>query len=256
MPRYSREDALNQRELVHLLEGARKLKTEQAFLARFVIMCSAKMGMRGGEICHISSDWINTSDNIIEIPQHDECNKGKREDEVCGYCRNNALKHMRTHNKTVEEEVDKIREEFGGAVDETKARETAKERVEEHNITKEEAVSKWWSPKTSQASRSIPYDFDVRLQIVIERFKDEYSIFPKSKSTINRLVNKAHEQSKIKRRIYPHCLRATAATTMASRNISPHALMAIMGWSDLDTARTYISASEESAAKEIRSKYR
>lgn len=54
--------------------------------------------------------------------------------------------------------------------------------------------------------------------------------------------------------IYPHALRATAATEMALYDISAAALSSIMGWSDISTARAYIRASDENAAKEVRAK--
>lgn len=87
-------------------------------------------------------------------------------------------------------------------------------------------------------------------------FDDNYDRFPKSKATINRRVNDAAEASDIDLDIYPHALRATAGTIHASRNVSPYALMSVMGWKDMQTARQYIIASDESAAREIRSKHR
>jgi len=64
MVRYSREDALTDKEFVLLLEGARELKEPFDIQARFIIMATGRLVMRGGEIAHISSDRI---DNALQL---------------------------------------------------------------------------------------------------------------------------------------------------------------------------------------------
>ena len=56
--------------------------------------------------------------------------------------------------------------------------------------------------------------------------------------------------------VYPHALRATAASAHASRGVSAYSLMSTMGWSDIGTARAYIRSNEEQANREIRSAHR
>lgn len=255
MTRFSREDALSERQLELLLQATRELGEPKEFQARLIINCAAKMGMRAGEIAHLRADWVNQHDRMIEIPAHDPCDFGT-DGGVCGYCRGRARDYLDTHNTTVEEELDELREEFGDDVDDAVLRDRAEARVEEQNVTFEEALEMRWQPKTETSERAIPYDHDVRVQLCIEQFVDEHDRFPRSKATINRRVNEAAEAAGISENVYPHALRATAASIHASRSVSAHALMSTMGWRDMQTARTYISASDESAARELRSKHR
>lgn len=220
MTRYSREDVLNERQLVQLLEGARKLNPPKDFEARLVIFASGYMGMRAGEIAHFDTNWIYWPNNMIKIPKYDKCTKGKGGG-VCGYCRTRAEDYAETNK-----------------------------------VSFDKALKERWTPKTENSVRSIPFDFDPRLELIIEEFNERYDHFPKSKATINRRVNQAKEHSDVDRKIYPHSLRATAATLHASRGVSPYSLMSVMGWVDMETARTYVAASDESAARELRSKHR
>lgn len=254
MTRYSREDALSERQLELLLRGARSLGEPKAFEATLIINCAAKIGLRVGEIAHLRSEWINWHDRLIEIPAYDACEMGK-DGGVCGYCRNRARDYQRTHNTTVEAELEALQEEFGDAVDEAALREQAEDRVAEQNVSFEDALEMRWTPKTSTAERAVPFDHDVRVQLCVEEFDERFDRFPKSVATINRRVDQAAAAAGIESNVYPHALRATAATIHASHAVSPHALMGIMGWADMSTARSYISASEESAARELRSKH-
>lgn len=253
MVRYSRDDALTEREFVLLLESTNKLKPQKQIETKFILMAAGRLGLRGGEIAHIDQSWVNESEKMIRVPKHHDCTGGTNSGEVCGYCRNRIRDYLQTHNVTFEEAMGNVEEEFDGISHEAKV-EIAEQRVEE-NLTIDDVKNEWWQPKTAAAVRSIPYDFDVRLQLTVERFFDKYNSFAKSKATLNRRVDTVAEKAPIDKSVYPHSLRATAATTHASRNVSPYALMSIMGWRDMDTARTYISASDESAAIEVRSKH-
>jgi integrase len=253
MVRYSRDDALTEREFVLLLESTNKLKEQKQLETKFILMAAGRLGLRGGEIAHIDESWVNESEKTISVSQQHNCTGGANAGEVCGYCRNRIRDYLETHNVTFEEAMTNVEDEFDGISHNEKV-EIAEQRVSE-NLEIEDVVDEWWQPKTGAAVRSIPYDFDVRLQLTVERFFDKYDSFAKSKATLNRRVDTVTEKSPIKKSVYPHSLRATAATTHASRNVSPYALMSVMGWRDMDTARTYISASDESAAIELRSKH-
>lgn len=256
MTKHSRDDALSERQFELLLEGARELPSPQNFEARLVILLAGRLGMRGGEIAHLSTDWIDEDRRLIEIPDHDPCTKG-RNGGVCGYCREQARGHLDSHNLSHEEAREVVDEEFGDVdLDAEQLDELAEERREEHNKTMDEALQMRWNPKTANGARSIPYDFDVRTMLAVERFAERYDIFPKARVAVNRRVSEAVEASVLEDDVYPHALRATAASSMALRDVSAHSLMGIMGWGDLETARVYIRASDETAAKEIRAKYR
>lgn len=254
MPRYSREDTLSERELVLLLRGARELDPPRDFEARLAIMCAARLGMRGGEIVHFSTDWIDWGGRLIQIPAHDPCEKGVDGD-PCGYCRNRARDVLSTHNVSLEEAKAAVQEEHDADLNDDAIEQLAQERVEQ-NRTFEGILDEYWQPKTENAERSIPFDHSVRVQLCIERFADEYDVYPRSKATMNRRVDAAAEAAGLEGRIYPHALRATAATVAASRSVSTHSIMGLMGWATMSTARSYISSSSESAARELRSKFR
>jgi integrase len=221
MVRYSRQDALSERDVVSMLQKTWDMDdSERAFETRLIIHCAARLGMRSGEIAHLHSSWISWSQKTIQIPRFQECTWGNNGDK-CGYCRNRARDYAKTHE----------------------------------DVSFEEALEKYWNPKTKNAERSIPFDFNARTEICIEKFYERYDKFPVSKSTINRRIDRISKMCNINR-VYPHSLRATAATIHASRNISPYSLMSVMGWQSMDTARTYISSSDESAARELRHKYK
>lgn len=111
-----------------------------------------------------------------------------------------------------------------------------------HNdqFTEEDALASRWHPKTVSSARSIPFDLTLRIELCIERFANRYDGFPRSRSTVNRRVTEAAEQAELTGRIYPHCLRATAASHHAYKGVAPVPLQALMGWSDLATAQKYI----------------
>ncbi|MFB6071124.1 MAG: tyrosine-type recombinase/integrase [Halanaeroarchaeum sp.] len=254
--RHSRDDALTDRQFEKLLEGARKLPDPQAFEARFVIHMAGRLGMRGGEIAHLSSDWVDMDQRMIVIPEHDPCSKGI-DGGVCGYCKERAEDHVLSINLTEEEAKEEVREEFKDVdFPEAKIEELAQSKMDEQNITLEQALEERWEPKTSNGDRSIPYDFDTRTQIVVEEFVDRYAIFPKARVAINRRVGEAAEAADLDARVYPHALRATAANKLALMDVSAYSLMSIMGWADIQTARAYIQSNDQNAAKEVRAKYR
>lgn len=256
MTEHSRDHALDAREFERLLEGARELPEPWDFEARLVIHLAGRLGFRGGEIAHLKVDWIDFDRRVIEIPKYDPCTKGK-DGGVCGYCRERAKDHLKSNNLTQAEAVELVEEELGDVeIAEEKVEELAAEKRRERHKTLQEALDERWEPKTENGARSVPFDFDIRTQMVVEEFAERYDIFPKARVAVNRRVSEAAEAACLEDRVYPHALRATAATSMALHDVSAYSLMGILGWADLETARSYIRASDENAAKEIRSKHR
>jgi len=253
--RHSKEDALTEREFELLLEGARELKAPFDFEARLCILLAGKLGLRAGEIAHLKADWIDWYGRSIDIPDHEPCTDGTVDGEVCGYCRGRAIDRLTTNNLTIDEAKAELRAEFDREFDAEALHAMALERRDAVNITFDEAIAERWTPKTPTSARSVPFDFDMRTQLCIERFGDRYDAFPKSRATVNRRINRAAEHAGLES-VYPHCLRATSASFHAMRDVSPYALMSIMGWERLSTARVYIQGNEENAAKEVRSKHR
>ena len=62
----------------------------------------------------------------------------------------------------------------------------------------------------------------------------------------------AAEAAETERRVYPHCLRATAASYHAYQGVVPVPLQALMGWSDLATAQKFIPISWRATADALR----
>jgi integrase len=110
--------------------------------------------------------------------------------------------------------------------------------------------------KTVASARSIPFDLSLRIELCIERFANRYDGFPRSRSTVNRRVEEAAAQANLTGRIYPHCLRATAASHHAYKGVAPVPLQALMGWSDLATAQKYIRISGTATADALRRVHR
>jgi len=254
MPRYSKEDALTEREFELLLKAANEMDGEKQFETKFILVCAGRMGLRSGEIAHIRKEWIDMSTHTLNIPLYDGCEFGKG-GEACGYCRGRARDYMETHNKTKSEVEESVLKEFP-QLSQSARDEIVEQRYNQKEVTFEEALKMRWSPKNKTASRSIPFDFDVRVQLIFEEFFEEYEKFPKSKATLNRRVDSVSDIVEFKNNIYPHSLRATAAMLHASRDLSPYALMSTMGWETLETARSYLGSSDISAARELRFKYR
>lgn len=216
--RYTREDALNDREFQLLLEGAREMEHYYSQQARFIILVAGRLGMRKGEITHIQEEWIDWRKDMIEIPRFEPCDKGKNGG-ACGYCKQQAKQ--------------------------------AVEYNEEANI--EEEIRCKWEPKTEAAARKIPFGFDPRTSLILERFFDRYDEFCWSAQAITRRVKKAAKLAEElnEEEIYPHCLRATAATYHASRGLEMVPLQAMFGWAQPSTAMNYIQNSGENTARAL-----
>jgi integrase len=215
--RHSKRDALNNRNFELLLRGARKLNEYQSLQARFIIFLSGRLGMRKGEITHMTKDWVDWSRSMICVPPHEPCIKGRNSMDICGYCRQNA-KQKANHNE---------------------------------NLSLEECKERCWVAKTEQAVREIPFDFHPRVSLVIEEFFEKYDSWPVSASAITRRVKKSAENSEVGKRVYPHSLRATAASYHAGRGLGSIPLQSLMGWADISTARNYVQSSGENTARAL-----
>lgn len=258
--RHSREDALSARQFEKLVHATYSMKESQALEGRTALYLTGRLGLRGGEAAHFTEEWVNWQDKKIEIPEHDPCDKGKFEGEICGYCRRRALERVKANNISIEEGIAAIREFFGDdrlrSMDDEELHRQAIALRKEVNITFAEARAERWEPKTPQSARSIPFDFDARIPLTLEAFFDEFDGWEKSKATLNRRINRIAEIADLETNVYPHSLRATSASAHAARNISPTSLMNTLGWKSISTARMYIRSNDQQAANEIRSKHR
>jgi len=160
-------------------------------------------------------DW---REKRIEIPPHQDCQKGK-DGGRCGYC-----------NQMIDQCVDV------------------------NDVTWDEVASNWWRPKTEAAVRGVPFDWSPRAEVEIERFFDEFDRFERSHTAIARRVKRAAENApKLDPEdVYPHCLRASAATHLASKGLSPHALCSMFGWTSISTSQVYIARSDSNTQRAVR----
>lgn len=256
---HARDDALSPRQFEQLVNATYRIENDRIELeTRAVLYLAGRIGLRKGEITHLRGDWIDWSSGTLTVPDHQPCTKGTLDGEVCGYCRRRAEDRIEANNISEREAEDAIRHVVEDA-EELSGRELDRQvakLIDEVNISKAEALAERWQPKTPQSARQVPFDFDVRVELALERFFERFDGWERSAATLNRRVDRLAEISDVETRVYPHALRATAASYHAARDISVHSLMSIMGWSDPSTARAYVSANDDQAAREIRSKHR
>jgi len=204
MVRHSHEDALSEASYSELVEAAKQLDEPFDAECMAVLVLGGRLGLRAGEIAHVRESWVNREQQVIEIPRYSRCQSG-RDGGICGYCRKRA------------------------------------ESAAEHNdISVDEALQDRWEPKTAKGVRAVPYDFDSEVEAVVEAFFDDYDAWPTSRIGVNRRVDRVAEAADYDERVYPHALRATAASWHASRGVPPAALQALMGWAQLAVADKYV----------------
>jgi integrase len=211
--RHSKEDALTDHEFELLYEGAQRLPSRGfARQCMFAIMMAGRLGLRRGEITHMKQQWVDWDEKMIRIPRHRDCN--------CGTCRQKA------------------------------------QQKEEHNddLVFEEAMGHRWHPKTETSIREIPFGFSARIEVILDRFFDKHNEWAYSAQVVNRRINRAAENARqIKADdVYPHALRATAATYHAGRGLDVVPLQSMFGWCDLETPMKYVKQSGKNTARELK----
>jgi len=257
---HSRDDTLSPRQWERMLRASHDVNNDEIALeCRLLLVACGRLGLRAGEVTHLDEEWVDWNDGTIEIPSYWDCTKGDG-DEVCGYCRNRARDNLESHNLTEEEAVDAIVAHHDDAALEAMSDgailDEAHELRDEVNVSLNAMLDKRWEPKTSTSARDVPFDFSARMELIVEQFFEQFGAFEKSFATVHRRIDRLADRADIESNVYPHALRATSASFHASRDISVHALMSIMGWADPGTARVYIQSNDETAAREIRSKHR
>lgn len=220
---HSKENALSEREFELLLEGAAELSKSSYYYKpdpQLTILLLGRLGLRRGELSHLSEDWIDWREDMISIPHSDPCTKGE-DGGICGSCIS-----------------------------------LAEQRVEYNDeLTLEEALEYMWVPKTEAAAREIYFGFSTRLEMFLERYfsSDEYSRYEPSSTAVTRRVKKAADLAPEldATEVHPHGLRATAATYHAARGLRTMQLMQMFGWVQPSTAERYISRNGASTARQL-----
>ena len=90
MVQHSKEFALDAHEFERYIEGCRRIDDKiQRVEALFVGFIAGRLGLRAGEILHLSESWIDWRNRMIDIPAYDPCTRGD-DGGPCGYCRAQA----------------------------------------------------------------------------------------------------------------------------------------------------------------------
>ena len=202
MVRHSHQDALDEPTFRALVEAAHEMRPPRDAETLLILYAGGRLGMRAGEISHMTADWVDFRRSVIDVPRHEPCD--------CGYCRKQA-KQAADHDDDLDVEAD---------------------------------LTTRWKPKTDASVRSIPFDFDEDVAAVVRAFFERFDAYPHSRLSVNRRVNRVAEiAGEDVDSIYPHCLRATAASYHAYRGLPAAALQSLFGWTDLDTAQKYVRLS-------------
>lgn len=216
MPRdnSAKDDAPTRREYLDLRRAAEnkvsidRVEDDEARLeCTFFVRVMGELGLRAGELTHITEDWIDFNEDIIYIPSHDRCDFGE-DDAACGYCKKQARQAARKNE----------------------------------GLSYEKALRDRWSPKNEASKRQVPFGWDPSLVELIHEYFAEHDHVDCSRATLNRRITKVAEYSKLvdEDEIYPHALRSHAAIYHARKGMSAFHLMELMGWNDVSGAMPYI----------------
>lgn len=216
--RHSKEDALDEREFELLVDGTYRLDDPYRLQSQFVVLVAGRLGLRLGEITHFRAEWVDWRKGMVVVPRHQPCEKGQGGG-ICGLCRQQAHQQV------------------------------------EHNegLAIEDVRPQMWRAKTDAAQRSIPFGFDPRVEMILERFCDEYDRWPLSHTAVRRRLERAGEAADglEPNDLYPHCLRATCASYLAGKGLSGIELKGMLGWKDTSTGDNYVSQSPENLSRAL-----
>lgn len=206
------------RAVQNRVEASRGDDYEHRLECEFVLRMMGELGMRAGEIAHMKEDWVDFDRLQIEIPEFQQCEKGK-DGGPCGYCKKQA-----------------------------------KQSVKKTDVSYEKALRRCWSPKNEMAARTIPFGWDDELVDLIDEYMYKHGGFPKARVAINRRVDDMTEESDRvdKEDVFPHALRAHAAIYHAKKGMRAYHLTEFMGWADVSGAMPYIKMAADDLQTEMK----
>lgn len=213
-------------------------------LDKFVFVCLTYGGFRASELTHMQKSWIHIDDeyskrlgvNYVQIPETGEyCN-----------CRDCKLQHFldteakKDGVKYTKEWYSEIRKTF------------------DYDISE----GRYWQPKTLSGNRKIPVVYDI-FKEALNSFYHNNNQLTYSRQWVWGIIHNiskeiwksktVFDQKKdgyktiLNRQLYPHALRATAASLWAFKGINATALKSIMGWSNIEIADIYVKSDETQA---------
>lgn len=98
-----------------------------------------------------------------------------------------------------------------------------------------------WTPKRPDSARTIPaLKLSQRAWEAVRTYFTAHDSLDITRMTVYRIVIKVASRSSLKKRVYPHSLRATAATRIAYKVHNPIVLCDLFGWKQLSMGEHYI----------------
>lgn len=194
---------LTEEQFEALLETAAAVKdTEKSIECFAFLLLMGRYSLRAGELMHMCPGWQSPDLPGIRLPTFHDCN--------CNYCQNRA------------------KDRVGDDVEDTEA-------------AAEEFLEEYWSPKSVNGARPIPFDTE-RIIDATNRYMALYGTVGVSYSTVYRRVVKMAEYTEgvDASELTPQVLRATAATWWAGRGLPPATLQKLFGWHDPSVAVHYV----------------
>ncbi|MFH1031633.1 MAG: tyrosine-type recombinase/integrase [Chloroflexota bacterium] len=104
-----------------------------------------------------------------------------------------------------------------------------------------------WTPKSDAGQRALPITRE--LEPYLRQLGNDG--IARSKRSLEFRFQKIRERSGLKKRCYPHALRATYLTGLSEMGISAPSLTYLAGWSSLRPSESYIQSSMKRAHKEL-----
>lgn len=193
------------------MEGADRMDEYYGIEGRFIVLVGGRLGLRRGELAHMTEEWIDWRRSMICIPRHEPCG--------CGACTQMAESEA-AHNEAVTV-VGSMERRWQPKTD-AAIREVPFDFSARVELVLERFFDRW---------DAYPHS----CQSINRRLK--------------RAAELADEISP--ERVYPHCLRATASSYHAGRGLGVLPLQSMFGWSDLETPMNYVKQSGENTAREL-----
>lgn len=193
--RHSREHALEAPNREKLIRACKKPEE------RLTVVCCMYGGLRANELAHMRADtesgdprdnWVRFQQGVIVVPETMHCDK-----------------HPECRERT---------------------RSIAK-RVDGETTLVKKAFKNTWMPKTDWGARTIPFTWNPIFKEVVTSYFTMHTEYGATRQTVYNIVRRVADRAGIPSLVYPHALRATAATMLADKNVSDTKMRDYMGWS-------------------------